>query len=540
MKKLSWALLALTFACESPKTQADLIVQAKAIYTADADTTIAEAMAIKDGNILAIGSKAEIEAQFQAGEVIDFSEQYLYPGINDAHAHFLGYARGLAMVNLFGTQSWQEVLERVTDFAAAKPRDFILGRGWDQNDWENQAFPTRKALDSLFPNTPVLLTRVDGHAAIANGAALEQAGVDLNTSVAGGMLLQAEGELSGVLIDNAVDLIPLPTLDAEEEKALILEAQANCFAVGITSLTDAGLKKDEILTMQALYEAGQLKLRQNIMVSDHDESLDYFLKNGPIESPHLRVKSVKFYLDGALGSRGALLLDDYSDDPGNKGLLLKPVNYFEQMADSLARMGWQMCVHAIGDSANRLAIEVFKSGLKGKKDHRWRIEHAQIVHPNDQKEMVAAGIIPSIQPTHASSDMYWAEERLGSERISYAYPAQSFLKLGATLPLGTDFPVEDINPMYTLRAAMLRQDAKGWPEGGFRPEEALSFYETLRGMTYGGAYASFEEGKKGALQKGHYADFIVVKEDLSQLDASSLSKVEIQATYLGGEAVFER
>ncbi|PTM03666.1 MAG: amidohydrolase [Bacteroidetes bacterium] len=527
------------FSCTKSQENADLIITDAKIYSVDADFSVLEAMAIKDGKIVATGSSEDILQSYTATNTQSLKGAYIYPGFNDAHAHFVGYARGLRKVNLMGTPSWADALARVVDFQNKYPSDYIIGRGWDQNDWADKSYPHRSSLDSLFPETPVFLSRIDGHAAIINTAALRQAGLNGNETLVGGTLLQDAQGFTGILIDNATDLIKLPAMDIALQKEALLEAQANLFAKGVTSLTDAGLLAADIELLQTLYADVSLQVRINAMVSDDPSSLAKYLK-APIETPTLRVKSAKFYLDGALGSRGALLLAPYSDDSTNYGLQLKEASYFKMMADSLAQLGWQMCIHGIGDSANRLAIDIYSQALAGLEDRRWRIEHAQVVHPTDQKRMVAAGIIPSIQPTHATSDMYWAEERIGSQRMQYAYSAQSFLKLGAKLPLGTDFPVEDINPLYTLRSAYLRQDADGYPPKGFRADEALSFEDAIRGMTEWGAYASFEENKKGTLEAGKYADFVIFDKDLSTLSAQEMSSLEVQATYLNGQEVYRK
>lgn len=531
-------LFGLLFACSdsASKEDVDSLIVAKEIYLSD--TARAEAMVLKDGKVLATGSQAELESRYKAKATKIFQDMFIYPGLNDAHAHFVGYARGLGRVDLMGTESWEQCIERVLAFADANQTNFIIGRGWDQNDWEVKEFPTRTILDSLFPNTPVVLHRVDGHAAIANGAALNYAKISSDTLVAGGALIQEKGVLTGVLIDNAVDLIEEPILSVKKEKALILRAQEYCLRAGLTSITDAGLKRREIEILQELIEQDSLKIRLNLMVSDDSASLAYYFKHEPIEGPRLRVRTVKFYLDGALGSRGALLLQDYADDPGNRGLQLKPSDYFYRMADSLSHAGWQMAIHAIGDSANRLATYIFGIGYMHNPDHRWRIEHAQIVHPKDLQSMKELKLIPSIQPTHATSDMYWAEDRLGADRIGYAYPAKDFLDAGLVVPLGTDFPVEDINPMYTLRAARFRQDEAGYPPGGFRPDQALSFEEAIKGMTWSGAYASFEEEVKGLLEPGYYADFIVVAQDLSEVPVEKLGSIEIRSTAINGEFLY--
>ncbi len=517
-----------------------MLIAAKEIYLEEGEK--AEAMAIKAGKIIATGSLAELEERYPEASKKSFDGQYIYPGFNDAHAHFVGFARGLGRVNLVGTKSWQECLERVQTFADQNKSDFIIGRGWDQNDWAVKEFPTRKELDSMFPNTPVLLHRVDGHAALVNNAAFEYAGLDykeLIVPVEGGSVYAPNDWPTGLLIDNAVDLIEEPELSVAEERRLLIKAQQLCVKAGLTSITDAGLNKREIEIIKNLIEEDSLKIRLNLMVSDDEESIAYFFNQDPIETPRLRVKTVKFYLDGALGSRGALMLEEYSDDPGNYGLQLKPTAYFDMMADSLSHQGWQMAVHAIGDSANRLASYVFGIGYMHNPDHRWRIEHAQVVHPTELISFKQLGAIPSIQPTHATSDMYWAEDRIG-DRVRYAYSAKSFLDEGMVLPLGTDFPVEDINPLYTLRAAMYRQDAAGYPPGGFRVEEALSFDEAIRGMTWSGAYASFEEDKKGLLKEGYYADFVVFDRDLASVPVNEIGDLQVSATAINGEILYTR
>jgi predicted amidohydrolase YtcJ len=545
MPKFSFSLIllltALFFsACvKESKVEVDLIVTDAKIHTLDSDFSVVEALAIKNGKVVAVGTEENIYKLYQSSETTAINGAYIYPGFNDAHAHFVGYARGLRKVNLMGTISWADALARVVDFQNKYPSDYIIGRGWDQNDWEDKSYPHRSSLDSLFPETPVYLSRIDGHAAIINTAALRQAGLTGDETLVGGTLLQDAEGFTGILIDNATDLIELPAMDVALQKEALLEAQANLFAKGVTSLTDAGLLAADIELLRSLYADASLQIRVNAMVSDDSASLAQYLK-APIETPTLRVKSAKFYLDGALGSRGALLLAPYSDDTINYGLQLKEASYFKMMADSLAQLGWQMCIHGIGDSANRLAIDIYSQALEGLDDRRWRIEHAQIVHPADQKRMVEAGIIPSIQPTHATSDMYWADQRLGAERMKYAYSSQSFLKLGVKLPLGTDFPVEAINPLYTLRSAYLRVDANGFPPKGFRAEEALSFEDAIRGMTEWGAYASFEEKQKGTLEAGKYADFVIFDKDLSTLSAQEMSNLEVQATYLNGVEVYSR
>jgi predicted amidohydrolase YtcJ len=529
----------LIAACEQPQP-VDLLITNAHIYTLDSSFSVAQAMAIRKGKIVAVGSSADVTSGYQPAEVVDAQGQFIYPAFNDAHCHYVGYALGLTKVNLVGTRSWAEVLERLETFVKAKKPSFIVGRGWDQNDWEVKAFPTKKELDSLYPNTPVVLKRIDGHAALVNQAAFNFAKITSVPAVEGGLVVtDASGAPTGLLIDNAVGLVPIPKLSREKKVETLLAAQEKIHAVGLASLTDAGLLKEDILLLDSLQQAGDLKLRINAMVSDDSASLNYFLSQGGIENNWLRVKSAKFYLDGALGSRGALLLKPYADDTANYGLQLIPATYFKSWAQKLAPKDWQMCVHAIGDSANRLAIEVFAAALKGDTNARWRLEHAQIMTSEDINKMVAANILPSIQPTHATSDMYWAGQRLGAKRLATAYRAQSYQSAGAITPLGTDFPVEDINPLNTLRAAVYRQDDSGYPDTAFFARERLSPEEALRGMTQYGAYASFEENFKGKLQPGYLADFVLFDTDILKATLAQLEALKPKATFVNGQKVFE-
>lgn len=540
MKKIVLLLLGsvLLSAC-AEKVQADLLITNANIYTVDDANSVAKAMAIKDGMIISIGTDVTILDLYEAPEILDMEGKFIYPGFNDAHAHFVGYATGLRKVNLVGTKSFDEVLNRVQEFAQNNPLPFIEGRGWDQNDWPTKAFPNKEKLDELFPETPVLLKRIDGHAALANSAALKYAGIDANTSVEGGLVELANGAPSGILIDKAVGLVVFPELPRDQKIEALRDAENNLLEVGVTSLTDAGLLKKDILLLDSLQEAGDLKIRINAMVADDSASLNYFLEEGAIEKPRLRVKSGKFYLDGALGSRGALLLEPYSDDTSNYGLQLMRKSYFEKWAKRLADEDWQMCVHAIGDSANRLAIDVMLAAVDSGLSHRWRIEHAQIVHPEDVPQMALANILPSVQPTHATSDMYWAANRLG-DRISYAYPYKDLLEACGVLPLGTDFPVEDIDPLKTFRAVVFRQDAQAFPDSSFLPSQKLTPDEALRGMTFFGAFASFEEDFKGQLIPNRVADFVVFEKDIMHASVEDLSEMQALQTWLDGEVVFEK
>jgi hypothetical protein len=532
---LRYFVLILLASC-ARQEKADLIVHHARIYTADSAFTIAEAMAVRDGIITAIGTNDLVLKKFTADTMIDAKGAAVYPGFNDAHAHFWGYAMSLLTVDLTGTQSWKEVLERTKAFAAAHPSAWVLGRGWDQNDWPEKSFPDRKQLDSLFPNTPVLLERIDGHAAIANGAALAAAGIQAGQTLAGGAIEVKNNQLTGILIDNAVQLastkVPQPS-PAEIEAALV-KAQANCLAAGLTSITDCGLDLQQVQLLDKLYQEGKLRIRLNIMLSDSKENIDYLVQRGPVVKERYQVRGIKFYGDGALGSRGACLLRDYHDKPGWKGFMLKDAQYFAEQAEILAKTDIQMCTHAIGDSANRTILRIYAAVLKGKNNKRWRIEHAQVVDSADFSFFGENNIVPSVQPTHATSDMYWAKDRLGAQRIRYAYAFKQLLKQNGWMPLGTDFPVEHIDPLRTFYAAVARKDTTGYPAGGFQPENALSREETLRGMTIWPARASFEEKVKGSLEPGKEADFIMTDKDLMQVPETQILGTKVLGTFISG------
>jgi predicted amidohydrolase YtcJ len=535
-------ILLIITSCQSKK-KADLLVYNATIYTIDSSFSTTEAILIKDGKILASGKAADLEKEYTIKEKLDAQGKFIYPGFIDAHAHFVGYAQGLQTVNLFGTESWEDVMHQVSDWGKGIEKGkWMIGRGWDQNDWANKNFPTNERLTQRFPDNPVILTRVDGHAAIVNQKAIEIAGIKAGDKINGGEIVVANGKLTGVLIDNAVDLvtakIPAPT-DSEFKQAL-LTAQANCFAVGLTTINDCGLNATVVEKIKTLHAAADLKMRLYVMLSDEKNNYEWAAKNGMLKTDRLHVRSFKVYGDGALGSRGACLLQHYSDKPGWGGFLLSSEAHFDSVANTIAKMGWQMCTHAIGDSGNRTILNIYARYLKGKNDLRWRIEHAQVVNQNDFNLFGNYSIIPSIQPTHATSDMYWATDRLGSERVKGAYAYQQLLNQNGWLPLGTDFPVEDISPFKTFYAAVVRKDAKGWPANGYQMENALSRQQALRGMTIWAAQSNFEEKEKGSLEKGKLADFIMLDKDLLIANEKELLNIQVLKTFVGGEKVYER
>ncbi len=531
----------LLFSCNA-KEKADLLIYNATIYTVDSSFSTAEAMVVKDGKIIATGKMADLEETYSAKEKIDAEGKFIYPGFIDAHAHFVGYGMSLRTVNLVGTNSWDEALEKVKQFAAENPQGWITGRGWDQNDWDVKAFPTNDKLNELFPDRPVLLRRVDGHAAIANKAALDLAGIKPGDNLTGGEIEEMEGTLTGILIDNAIGLVgaKIPSSTDEQLKKGLLAAQENCFAMGLTTIDDCGLGYQTVESIKKLQEAGELKMRLYVMLSDDKENYDYAAKNGMIKTDRLNVRSFKVYGDGALGSRGACLLEPYTDKPGHYGFLLSDPAHFDSVANWIYDKGWQMCTHAIGDSGNRTMLNIYARYLKGKNDRRWRIEHAQIINRYDFNLFGANSIIPSVQPTHATSDMYWAGDRVGSVRVTGAYAYKQLLNENGWLPLGTDFPVEDISTFKTFYAAVVRKDAKGWPENSYQMENALSREETLKGMTIWAAKSNFEENEKGSLEKGKFADFVILDADLMKVAPEKILDVKVLKTFLGGEKVYEK
>ena len=527
--------------CTNSKIPVDLIVTGATVYSIDSAFSTAEAIAIKDGKIVATGTTAAINANYLAKDSINATGKFIYPGFIDAHAHFVGYGLGLKTVNLVGTESWEDILHHLSD--AAKNMDtaeWLVGRGWDQNDWAVKEYPAKEKLDAMFPNRPVFLKRVDGHAAIVNQKALDLAGVKAGAALTGGQVEIKNGKLTGILIDNAVGLVgkKIPSPSIAQVKTGLMAAQKNCFATGLTTVDDCGLDYNAIQFIDSLQKTGDLKMRIYAMLSDNKKNYDFISTKGKIKTDYLNVRAFKVYADGALGSRGACLLQPYSDKPNWSGFLLSPASHFDSVAAIIYKMGFQMCTHAIGDSGNRTILQTYARQLKGKNDLRWRIEHAQVINRNDFSLFGEYNIIPSVQPTHATSDMYWAATRLGAERVKGAYAFNDLLKQNGWIPLGTDFPVEDISPFKTFYAAVVRKDAKGFPDGGFQMENALSRKDALCGMTIWAAKSNFEENEKGSIEKGKFADFIILDQDLLKTAPEKILSTKVIATFINGHEVY--
>jgi len=542
MKKLFPILLLFAVACKQKDYNADLLVKNAVVYTVDSNFTIANSFIVSGGKIVAVGDSDTLEKKYNAKQIIDAGGKPVYPGFIDAHSHFYEYGMGLQEVKLDKTRSWQEVIDSVNAYARKNADGWVIGNGWDQNKWKVKQFPNKAKLDSMFPVRPVVLSRIDGHAVIVNQAALNIAGIKPGQTIAGGKIETINGKLTGILVDNAEGIvrrkIPLPT-DTLIQSAL-LAAQNNCFQVGLTTVADCGLPYTMVSTIAELQHKGALKMRLYVMLSDSPDNYAYLFKRGVYKTPGLHICGFKVYADGALGSRGACLLKPYADQKNWHGFLLSSQQHFMDVAQKLAAKGFQMSTHAIGDSANRVMLKIYASVLKGKNDRRWRIEHAQIVSPDDIKYFGDYNIIPSVQPTHATSDMYWAATRLGKQRLKSAYAYKQLLEQNGWIPLGTDFPVENINPLYTFYAAVERKDLKGFPAGGFQPENALTRKQTLRGITIWAAKANFEEKEKGSLEPGKYADFVILDSDIMKINGAGLPKVKVLKTYINGEKVYEK
>ena len=535
LNNLILVLLVFTSLLQSCKKSVDYIAYNGNIYTVNNDFNIASAFAVKDGKFIDVGND-EIFSKYNSNEKIDLNGSTVLPGLIDAHCHFYGLGLNQNVIDLTGTSSFNEILEKI---AFENNKDVIRGRGWDQNDWEIKEFPDKLKLDLAYPNTPVILERIDGHAYLVNQKALDIAGIDINTKSTNGSLLSKKGKLTGVLIDGPMSIIDdaFGEISLDNKIKALISAQKICFQNGLTTVDDAGLSKEVILLIDSLQKKDLLKMRVYAMISNSEDDVDYFLENGPIKTNSLNVRSVKVYGDGALGSRGATLKEPYSDDKHNYGKLVTSYKDIKDLADKLAKANFQMNTHAIGDSTINILIDTYSKVLENKTDPRWRIEHSQIIDLNDI-DGYNNKILPSVQPTHATSDMYWANDRVGSKRIKGAYAYKALLEKSKVIGLGTDFPVEKVNPFHTFYASISRKDLNDYPEKGFEFENALSREETLKGMTIWAAYLNFEEKEKGSIEKGKFADFIIIDRDIMKVETNKTPNTKVLKTYLSGELVY--
>ena len=520
--------------------KADWVVFNANVYTVNDSFEKVTAFAIKDGKFLSVGGDEIIDLYPNAIK-FDAKGLPIYPGFIDAHCHFFNLGLSLAQVDLRGSKSIGEIEKRLLSYTKNSQSDIIIGRGWDQNLWKNKAFPNNIFLNRLFPDKLVLLKRIDGHALLVNDLVIKKAGISSKTKVKGGSILVENNKPTGVLVDNAMDLamgILPPNTSKDITKALI-DAEKKALENGLTTVDDAGLDKKTIQVIDSLQEIGELKIRVYAMISNTIDNLNYYLTNGIIEKEKLTVRSVKAYLDGALGSRGALLKNPYSDENKNKGLTITTKEELFDLANKLSSKGFQLNTHAIGDKANEIVLDVYNYILKDIEDPRWRVEHAQVVDEFDIQKFNSK-IIPSVQPTHATSDMNWADERLGSKRLNRAYAYKELLDWSGKIALGTDFPVEKVNPLLTFHSAVARKDVDGNPSEGFLKENALTRKEALKGMTIWAAYSNFEDSFKGSIEKGKFADFVILTKDIMKVPEQEITSAEVVATVVNGSIVFQK
>lgn len=517
----------------------DLVIHNAKIHTMDDKNSVVQAIAIRDGKVIEVGPDRQIMNKYSADEYIDAEGKDIFPGFADAHGHLMSLARQKLSVNLVGTASLEELIVRVEKYEQRKERSVIVGGGWDQSLWNSKELPTNKLLNEKFPNKPVVLYRIDGHAVLANDAALKKYGVTESSQVEGGAILKnADGSLSGILLDNAISLISnrLPDFPDHELAQALLEIQQELYGYGITDVHEAGLTPHDFKLIRRLVKDNKLTIGIYGMLYPEKENADFAKKHGFLKEKNLLVRSFKVIGDGALGSRGALLKQPYSDDPHNHGLLTTSLADMKRYSSLAELTGYQLNIHAIGDSTNRLVLELIEAYSKKNPDHRWRIEHAQVLDPKDFDLLESSGAFPSVQPTHAVSDQRWAESRLGKTRLKGAYAYNTLLMKAGMLAIGTDFPVESTNPFLTIHAAVNRKNAENNPIEGFLPQEALTEEACLRGMTIWAAFASFQEGTKGSLEKGKEANLVILESPF--VSKGSYNPNFSNRTFVKGKVVF--
>ncbi|MBO4573766.1 MAG: amidohydrolase [Bacteroidales bacterium] len=531
MKRLFIAILAISM-MSCTKTSVDLIVHNAKVYTVDNQFSKAQAFAVKDGKFVAIDSDKNILKHYSAYQTLDAQRQSIYPGFIDGHCHFVGYGETkVRYADLNGCKSFEEVLERLAKHNQNNDSEWLLGRGWDQNLWEIKEFPTNTELEQRFPDKKVLLTRVDGHAVLVSDNILEIIGLNKNSKIDGGEIIVKNGQPTGILLDNAADMAKaaIPQLTKQQKINALKIAQRDCFKHGLTGVTDAGLDIISIALIDSLQQQGILKMKVNAMINPDDETMNYFMKFGAIEKERLTVRSVKIYADGALGSRGAKLIEPYSDAPATSGLIVESEDFYDHVCEKAYNAGYQVCCHAIGDGGVRMILNEYAKFLKGGNDLRWRIEHSQVVHPQDFALYKEYSVIPSIQATHCTSDMPWAEERLGSERIKFAYAYNTLLEQNGWLINGTDFPIEKISPMLTFYSSVARH---------WMTHDKLSREDALRSMTIWAAKGYFAEQRKGSIEIGKEADFVILSDDIMTIEYEKIPEVKVVNTFINGEMVF--
>lgn len=530
---------------------ADLILVNTRIYTVDDSHPFVDAMAVRGGRVAFVGSTREaLLLRGASTQVLDLAGRTVIPGMVDAHAHLFGLGTFLRDIDLTDTRSYDAIVSRVAGRVKDVPSGrWIIGRGWDQNKWGDTRFPTHDPLSRVTPNNPVVLERIDGHAVLANAAAMKAAGVTAATrDPAGGRIERTgSGEPTGVFVDNAMALIDriVPPLSHDEMRSATVAAITESNRWGLVGLHDPGEPREVLDVFEELAKEGKFSLRVYAMISDDSAAIEHYFQRGPqseLYDDHLWIRSIKLYADGALGSRGAALLDPYADDPKNNGLLKSTPDHLRDVSTRALQHGFQVATHAIGDRGNRVALDAYQAALDKVPtvDHRFRIEHVQVLDHADIPRFAQLGVIPSMQAVHQTSDMYWAATRLGPSHVLGAYAWRSLLETGVIIPNGSDFPVERVNPLYSFHAAVSRQDEHDWPPGGWYPDQRMTRDEALKSVTIWPAYAGFQERIMGSLTPGKLADFDVLDRDIMVVPASEILGTQVLATYIGGRAVYER
>ncbi|WP_375561840.1 amidohydrolase [Bernardetia sp. OM2101] len=544
----------------SSKEAVDLIVHNAKVYTVDSDFSQQEAFAIRDGKFIEVGKSRTILAKYTSARIVDAQKNYILPGIIDAHAHLYWLGQKLEEADVSKAKSFDEVITILQQYREANPdKKWIKGYGWNQNNWNPSILPTKELLDEAFPDVPVFLKRIDEHVALVNQKALFEARINQYSRMPKGGTLgvyEDEGEkgkinkekglkgLNGLLYETAINLATdkMPPLTDEEMKRAFQGAEKACFKNGVTSVGDALMDKRMFELLDSMHREESLKLRVYAMIDPTEENQDYFLEKGTLKTDRLHAGALKLFADGTLGSYGAAMLESYSDSASAYGAMWRSTDEYRELIKKFADKGFQVNTHCIGDSANRIFLDLYGEFLSAEenknKDLRWRIEHAQVIHPNDLEKFKKFKIIPSVQPTHAISDMPWVENRLGKVRIRHAYTYRELYEQNNRIAFGTDFPIEAINPFATFHAAVARQDGLGNPQEGFQMENAVTREVALRAMTIWAAYAAFEENEKGSIEAGKFADFILIDTDIMKTDNRLLRNTHVLQTYVNGEMVY--
>ncbi|WP_338767127.1 amidohydrolase [Bernardetia sp. ABR2-2B] len=544
----------------SSKEAVDLIVHNARVYTVDKDFSQKEAFAILDGKFVEVGKSKDILKKYTSARIVDAQKQYILPGIIDAHAHLYWLGQKLEEANVSEAKSFDEVITILKQYREANPdKKWIKGYGWNQNNWNPAILPTKEALDEAFPDIPVFLKRIDEHVALVNQKALSEARINQYSKMPKGGTLgvyEDKGEkgkenkekglkgLNGLLYETAINLATekMPQTTEEEMKRAFQGAEKVCFQNGVTSVGDALMDKEMFELLDSMHREESLKLRIYTMIDPTEENQDYFLEKGTIKTDRLHAGALKLFADGTLGSYGAAMLESYSDSASAYGAMWRSTDEYRQLIKKFADKGFQVNTHCIGDSANRIFLDLYGEFLGSEenknKDLRWRIEHAQVVHHDDLEKFKKFKIIPSVQPTHAISDMPWVETRLGRVRMAHAYTYRELYEQNDMIAFGTDFPIEAVNPFATFHAAVARQDGLGNPKEGFQMENAVTREVALKAMTIWSAYAAFEENEKGSIEAGKFADFILIDTDIMNTDNRLLRNTHVLQTYVDGEMVY--